>query len=258
MQDRKIAEIIVKSQKPCILVMNKFDLFHPSAKLADRLEELEETMRREFFFMPYAPLIAVSALKGQFLDKIFAAVERVREGAANPPGTGVLNRLLHRAEERSPATLGRSGKSFHLLYAAFIKDEEPTAISTPHILLFANRTGKLQDSYLRHLEHVIREEWPAEGLPMKFTVRAKEKRQREEDAEATSERTPRDREGRSLKRKVRKDRQANVETRVEEQVEAPKRRIEHSKKRTGPPKPKGTKGRKRIAPTRSGSRNRWM
>ncbi len=81
MQDRKIAEIIVKSEKPCILVLNKFDLYHPGAKLNDRLEELEETMRREFFFMPYAPMIAVSALKGQFLEKIFAAVETVRDGS---------------------------------------------------------------------------------------------------------------------------------------------------------------------------------
>jgi hypothetical protein len=153
--------------------------------------------------------------------------------------------------------LGRSGKSFHLLYAAFIKDDEPAVIPTPHILLFANRTGKLQDSYLRHLEHVIREEWPAEGLPMKFTVRAKEKRQREEDADAPSERTPRDREGRSVKRKFKKDRQAEAETRVQEHADAPKRRIEHPTKRSGPPKKKGTKGRKRIAPTRSGSRDRW-
>lgn len=176
MQDRKIAELIVKAQKPCILVLNKFDLYHPSAKLADRVEELMETMDREFFFMRYAPKIAVSAIKGQFLEKIFAAVEEVREGAQEHPGTGLLNRLLHQAEASSPATLGRVGKSFHLLYAAFLKEEERPAIPVPHILLFANRAGKLQESYLRHLEHVIRDTWPAAGLPMRFTVRGKERK----------------------------------------------------------------------------------
>ncbi len=184
MQDRKIAELIVESQKPCILVLNKFDLYHPSAKLGDRLEELMENMGREFFFMRYAPMIAVSATRKQFLEKIFSTVEQVREGAQETLGTGVLNRLLHEAEKRSPATLGASGKSFHLLYAAFLKDDEPQAIPVPHILLFANRAGKLQESYLRHLEHVIRETWPAEGLPMRFTVRGKEKRGRGKPEEA--------------------------------------------------------------------------
>jgi hypothetical protein len=187
MQDRKIAELIVEAQKPCILVLNKFDLYHPSAKLGDRLEELTETMGREFFFMRYAPQIAVSATKKQFLDKIFAAVEQVREGAQSPPGTGVLNRLLHDAEKRSPATLGATGRSFHLLYAAFLKDDEPQAIPVPHILLFANRAGKLQESYLRHLEHVIRETWPAEGLPMRFTIKGKERKTPEDAKENDAE-----------------------------------------------------------------------
>lgn len=42
MQDRKIAQLILEERKPCILVMNKFDLFHTQAKQKDRLEELAE------------------------------------------------------------------------------------------------------------------------------------------------------------------------------------------------------------------------
>jgi GTP-binding protein len=88
----------------------------------------------------------------------------------------VLNRLLHNAVDKSVAALGRSGQSFNLLYATFIKDEKPVAIPVPHIVLFANRADKLQDSYLRHLEAVIREQWPAEGIPFRFSIRGKEKR----------------------------------------------------------------------------------
>ncbi len=175
MQDRKIAQIIVNEQKPCIIVLNKFDLYHPDAKKADRIEELMETMRREFFFMSYAPMLAVSAKHGQQVYKVFAEVEKVREGAHNPPGTGVLNRLLHDTVDNSSAALGRSGKSFHLLYATFVKDEEQNEIPVPHIVLFANRVDKLQESYLRHLESVLRKMWPADGIPMRFSVRGKEK-----------------------------------------------------------------------------------
>ncbi len=175
MQDRKVAQLILKEQKPCIILLNKFDLYHPTARLKDRKEELKETADREFFFMPYVPKLPVSAKENQFLDKIFKSVERIYEGAQDRPGTGALNRLLHGVVDRSPAALGRSGRSFNLLYATFLKEDDPTPIPVPHVVLFANRTEQLQDSFLRHLESVLREQWPAEGLPMKWSVRGKKK-----------------------------------------------------------------------------------
>ncbi len=198
MQDRKIAQIIVNEQKPCIIVLNKFDLYHPDAKKADRLDELMETMRREFFFMPYAPMLAASAKHGQQVYKVFAEVEKVRDGANNPPGTGVLNRLLHATVDNSSAALGRSGKSFHLLYATFVKDEEQNEIPVPHIVLFANRVDKLQESYLRHLESVLRGVWPAHGIPMRFSVRGKEKQADRQNSRGPSQTGPRDRGRRTI------------------------------------------------------------
>lgn len=176
MQDRKIASLIVEYQKPCIILLNKFDLYHPTGKLKDRTAELLENAGREFFFLRYAPMIPVSAKERQFMDKIFKSIERVRHGAQNPPGTGVLNRMLQKAIASSPAAVGRSGSSFNLLYATFKKEDQPPAIPVPNIVLFANRADKLQESYLRHLESTIREAWPAEGLPFLWTIKGKEKK----------------------------------------------------------------------------------
>ena len=173
MQDRKIAQLILQERKPCLLVMNKFDLYHPSAKKKDRLEELEESMRREFFFLHYAPLIAISAREKQFIGKLFEAIEKIRKGARNRIGTGALNRLLHQAIENTPGPLGHARSSFKLLYATQVNSAEDSAIPVPHFVLFANRAAKLTDSYLRHLEHVIREEWPAPGVPFRMSVRGK-------------------------------------------------------------------------------------
>jgi GTP-binding protein len=121
-------------------------------------------------------MIPVSAKEKQFLGKIFKAIEDVRHGAQNPPGTGVLNRMLQKAIAASPAAIGRSGSSFNLLYATFKKEDEPGAIPVPNIVLFANRADKLQESYLRHLESTIREAWPSPGLPFLWTVKGKEKK----------------------------------------------------------------------------------
>src|SRR5690606_37437248 len=65
MQERKIAKFMLEVHRPCVLVANKFDLYHPSAKFKDRWEELKEYLRREFFFLPYAPIVAVSATERQ-------------------------------------------------------------------------------------------------------------------------------------------------------------------------------------------------
>jgi GTP-binding protein len=173
MQDRKIAQLILQEKKPCLLVMNKFDLFHPEGKKKDRLEHLEESMRREFFFLHYAPLIAVSAREKQFIGKLFESVENIRKGARNRIGTGALNRLLHHAIENSPGPLGHRSTSFKLLYATQVTSAEDSAIPVPHFVLFANRAAKLTDSYLRYLENVIRSEWPAPGVPFRMSVRGK-------------------------------------------------------------------------------------
>ena len=172
MQDRKIAQIILEERKPCIIVLNKFDLYHPSAARKDRLEELEDKMRHEFFFLHYAPMVAVSAKKAQHLDTLFKTIERVRAGARQRIGTGVLNRMLSRAIEAAPS-VGNSRTGFKLLYATQVNSAEDTPVPTPHFVLFANRAEKLPDSYVRYLENVIRKEWPAEGLPMRMSVRGK-------------------------------------------------------------------------------------
>ena len=173
MQDRKIAQIILEERKPCILVMNKWDLFHPDAPQKDRIEFLDELMRREFFFLNYAPLVAISAKNKEHVGKLFVQIEKVRNGSQNRIGTGALNRLLANAIENTPGALGRSTHSFKLLYATQVNEAEGFAIPVPHFVLFANRAAKLTDSYLRYLEKVIRDEWNAPGVPFKMSVRGK-------------------------------------------------------------------------------------
>lgn len=175
MQDRKIAQMIVEERKPCIIVMNKFDLYHPSARPKERMEELEAHMRPEFFFLSYAPMVPASASKGQGLDKLFKTIERVRDGAQKRVGTGALNRILQRAIENSPGPVGTGAHTFKLLYATQVNDMEGRSIPVPHFVLFANRAFRLQESYLRFLESKIREDFPGEGLPFLLKIKSKAK-----------------------------------------------------------------------------------
>jgi GTP-binding protein len=171
--DRTIAQQIVEEHKPCIVVVNKFDLFHPEAKAADRLEELRDLIRRELFFLHYAPFVAVSAMKGQHLNKIFGGIEQILEAARHPVGTGVLNRFLQEAILRNPPPATK-GKRLKLLYATTKKEDRPRPVAAQRFLLFVNHAELLTRTYERYLENELRAEYDLTGMPVAFTVRSRQ------------------------------------------------------------------------------------
>ena len=175
MQDRKIAQLILEKHKPCIIVMNKWDLYKPKEKVRERHQELEEKVRREFFFLSYAPIMMISAKNRDNLEKLTSCIERVRAGAQRRVGTGQLNRVLHHAIDNTPGPLGAGPNTFKLLYATQVNNTDDKPIPVPHFVLSANRVFRLQDSYLRFLESKIREIFPGEGLPFFLKIKAKPK-----------------------------------------------------------------------------------
>jgi len=171
-QDRRIARLILNVHKPCVVLLNKFDLYHPDAKFADRIENFREELGDDLFFLSYAPKLAVSAKERSYLGKIFQAISQVRRVAQYPVPTGVLNRLLQTAIERNPAPSKR-GKRLKLLYSTQRREDHPGAIPVPEYLLFVNYANLLSRTYERFLENQIRQEFPMDGLPFVFRVRSR-------------------------------------------------------------------------------------
>ncbi|MGI9241600.1 MAG: ribosome biogenesis GTPase Der [Verrucomicrobiales bacterium] len=176
-QDRKIARLILKEKKPCIIVLNKYDLFHPDASKSDRLEMLKEDMEEDLQILHYAPVMAASALKGQFVKRIFMTIEEVRKASAQGLTTGRLNTVLQQALQRNPPP-SRKNKRLKLLYATMAKtrDDDELPIPVAEFILFVNRGALLENSYARYLESKIRDECPYVGLPVNFAIRDREKK----------------------------------------------------------------------------------
>lgn len=170
--DRRIARTVIDANKPCIVLLNKFDLYHPEARYHDRIDQFREDMGDELFFLPYAPRVAVSAKDRAHLGKIFKCIEKVRRGAQAPIPTGVLNRLLREAIERNPPPM-KGGKRLKLLYATQKREDRVQTIPVPEYLLFVNFTNLLTRTYERFLENQIREQFPMEGLPFVFNVKSR-------------------------------------------------------------------------------------
>ena len=173
-QDRKIARLIQKEQKPCLIVANKWDLFHPDAPRRARLEEAEEHLRRDLFFLHYAPFVCVSAREKQALGKIFETIRTVRRESQEQLGTGQLNRLLRDAFIRNPpAEHKKLKKRLKLFYAAAAVNDRYLTIPVPEYILFVNDKRLAAESYQSYLANCIRKHKPAPGIPLNLTFRSR-------------------------------------------------------------------------------------
>lgn len=177
-QDRRIAGIIAEEKKPCIIIANKFDLFHPDAPLKPRIKEVEEHIRRELFFVDYAPFVTTSALQGHGVEPIFKAITTVKKKSAKSPSTGQLNRLIQKLMQTNPPGMNRSArKRLRIYYATTAVDEKYSIIPVPTYVLFVNDKELLSDSYSQYLRNNIREEYPCPGIPIIFSARSRIRRE---------------------------------------------------------------------------------
>jgi len=176
-QDRKIAQLILKEKKPCLIVLNKFDLFHPGAPMKERQKEAEEQVRRELFFLHYAPFACVSAKEGTAIAQVLTKVISIKRSAQDVPTTGTLNRMLQMAfEVNPPPSAGKGTRRLKLYYATTATNERYLTIPVPTFVLFVNDKSLSTQSYEQYLSNRLREVHPAPGIPVVFSIRSRRRR----------------------------------------------------------------------------------
>jgi GTP-binding protein len=173
-QDRKIARQIAKEGKPCLIVANKFDLYHPGASRSARVKEAEEHIRTELFFLHYAPFSCISAKEVTSIGLVFDTIRKIRKDAQAPLTTGKLNRILADAMIKVPPPQHKKHKKrLKLLYATSAVNKGYTTLPVPTYILFVNDKRLLHEHYQHYLEKNIRTAHPSLGLPVNFSVRSR-------------------------------------------------------------------------------------
>lgn len=171
-QDKKIAGLIQKAEKPCLVVLNKWDLVKPKRAPKAEMERIASETRDRLFFLDYAPVLIASALTGENVEQLFRLIADVRRAAQVRLGTGVLNRLLRAAfEENPPPTIGT--RRLKLFYAAQARGDEERALEALKFILFVNQPKLLSETYGRYLEGRIRAAESYPGLPVLLNCRAR-------------------------------------------------------------------------------------
>jgi GTP-binding protein len=171
-QDRRIAASIQKARKPCVIVLNKWDLVRTIRQQRQAREDAIANARAELFFIDYAPVLVTSALTGEDADRIFKMIERIGRAARVHISTGKLNRALRAAFAANPPPMVK-GKRLKLFYATQSGSDQSREFAPPEIVLFVNSPRLLTQPFARFLEGKIRELEPYPGLPILLTCRAR-------------------------------------------------------------------------------------
>lgn len=161
-QDKKIAGYAHDSGKGCVIVVNKWDIFPD--KHDRSTNRFTDDLRERLGFLQYAPVVYVSALTGQRVDRVTELVKFVAEQQSMRIQTSVLNELIRDAVAVNPppSKKGKSAKIFFVTQAD---------ICPPRFIIFVNEPELLHFSYLRFIENRLRESFGFEGTPLKFVVR---------------------------------------------------------------------------------------
>lgn len=163
-QDKHIAGYAKEAGRASVLVVNKWDAVEKDDKTMQRFTE---RIREAFRFMPYAPVVFVSAATRQRLHLLLPTVDRVAEEHARRIPTSVLNDVIGDAVATTPPPSDR-GRRLKIRYAAQV------AVKPPTFVLFVNDPELLHFSYERFLENRLRAAFRFEGTPIRLIARAKD------------------------------------------------------------------------------------
>jgi GTPase len=138
-----------------------------SADPARLATEYEVLVREGLKFLTYAPIVFVSALTGERVDKLYALINRVADVRRRRISTGELNRWLSSVDlTRGTSPTAHRVKIYYITQASS---------APPTFILFTNQREKLHFSYERFLENRLREEFDFTGSPIRFIQRVREK-----------------------------------------------------------------------------------
>ena len=162
-QDEKVAGLAHEAGKASVICINKWDLVE---KDNSTVKQFTDDVRTALAFMPYAPIMFISAQTGQRVDKLFPLINEVYNQACTRISTGMLNDILNDATTRvqPPSDKGRRLKIYYMTQ---------TGVKPPSFVIFCSDPELFHFSYRRYLENRLREVFGFSGTPIRMTIRGR-------------------------------------------------------------------------------------
>jgi GTPase len=161
-QDAHVASFILESAKSVVVVVNKWDLVEN--KDATTLTSYTEMVRQHLKFLDYVPVVFISSLTRQRVDRVLPTALRVAEARKARVATAEVNRLVREAMTVHPSG-GHRGRPLKFFYATQVGTAPPTFV------LFVNDRSLVHFSYARYVENALRSAYRFEGTPIRLEFR---------------------------------------------------------------------------------------
>ncbi len=162
-QDTHIAGMLIKEYASVIVLVNKWDTVD---KDTYTIHIYSDEIRQALNFLPFVPLLFISAKTGQRVNKIMDLIVEVFEARFRRISTGQLNRLMRDAISRHPPPQ-KGGIQVKFAYVT------QATVDPPTFVFFVNKPDWVHFTYQRYLENRIREEFPFPGTPIRLVFRAR-------------------------------------------------------------------------------------
>jgi GTP-binding protein len=164
--DKQLADYVLEQHKPAIFVANKWDLMKPTPT-----EKYARYLRATFPSLDFVPIAFITAKSGKNVQTVLNLAQNLYKQASQRVGTGDLNRVVRQALENHPPPT-RQNRNPRVYFATQVSSAPPT------IVLFTNGPELFDNTYLRYLLKVFREQLPFRDIPIKLHVRHKRKNER--------------------------------------------------------------------------------
>ncbi len=162
-QDQRVAGMAVERGCAMVIVLNKWDLVEgPEAK-----QEIRDRIEDRMTYVGYAPVIAISALSGKNVHRIWQAVDKAHANYTGHISTARLNTWLQEIRDFGH-TVSKGKKLLKLKYCT------QSGVEPPQFTFFCNHPDIVEPAFERYLENRLRKSFDLEGTPVRFKFKKKD------------------------------------------------------------------------------------
>lgn len=161
--DARVVGYALEFNKPIIIVINKWDLIN---KDTNTINEFTKRIKKEFKFASWSPIIFISVLENQRINKLKQLILKVKTNIERTFNTSLLNEIILEAQQIQPANSFKGNRAV-ITYIKQISGRIPTFV------LVVNNKEHLHFSYKRYLENQLRENFDLMGTPINLIFKNK-------------------------------------------------------------------------------------
>jgi GTP-binding protein len=165
-QDTHVAGYAHDAARGLIVVVNKWDLIEKDGYTAD---EYTERLRQALEFAPYAPVVFISSLTGQRVQKVLDLGLEIQQQRRRRIPTSELNNVVREAAAAHRVSI--HGKPLKIYYTT------QAEISPPTFVFFVNDPMIVHFSYRRYLENRLRDAFGFTGTAIRLIFRGRDEQQ---------------------------------------------------------------------------------